>query len=680
MSEFLYNGKKYYEPEMDTQLAFEAVDIYTFRYYPQDKIIIASDVVVERFGVSKVVFDIKKELAKGNISSEESHKVIDIFKAIDKGEKKVGTKLYSNDRKRKFELTLSTLESDDDGKPVIVAGIVVNLYDDVRKRDAIYALSTNFSNIFYIDFEEDCVYPYRVNQSVKEFFDADLSQYENYENIMKAFVKMAVFNEDIDDMLFETSIENLQSEFEKKETYQYDFRINNKNGIIQYCRAKFVNITEGDGLKYMIVGFADISEEKQKELERIAYVDSLTGGDNYVSFKKKISDSKKSGHLVSMDIHSFKLINSICGIAKGDETLKEIWRGIKRTLKEDDLAGHINADRFVIFIANDSIKEVAEQISLIEKEVIKMAEILNIPTVLPYFGVTVWVPGGNAEKSYNEANFAKNQIKDRKDIYYKVYSSRETEKILREKDMEDSFHNSLQKGEFQVWYQPKYDPNTNEMIEAEALVRWCRNETEVVSPENFIPLFERDGLIRILDEYVFATVCRQQMEWKAQGRKLVPVSINVSRASLYFDDIVNHYDMIAADAGIDKKHIPLEITESAAIDNKNIIDISDSFHDRGFVLQVDDFGAGYSSLATLNMNCFDVLKIDKSLIDYIGDKSGESLLRHTISLAKELGLKVTAEGVESENQVAFLKGVKIDSIQGAFYNMPMPVYEFENLL
>ena len=142
--------------------------------------------------------------------------------------------------------------------------------------------------------------------------------------------------------------------------------------------------------------------------------------------------------------------------------------------------------------------------------------------------------------------------------------------------------------------------------------------------------------------------------------------------------MVSRYQQIADEIGVKTHLVPIEITESAAIDNDNIKGLADKFHDNGFPLLVDDFGSGYSSLATLNMKCFDTLKIDKSLIDYIGDFSGERLLEHTILLAKELGLCVTAEGVEREEQVDFLKQMKCDSIQGYYYSRPLPKKSLKN--
>ena len=165
--------------------------------------------------------------------------------------------------------------------------------------------------------------------------------------------------------------------------------------------------------------------------------------------------------------------------------------------------------------------------------------------------------------------------------------------MLEDKAMEDEFKHSLENNCFEVWYQPKYDPETERMVGAEGLIRWRDEKGNVIPPGKFIPLFERDGLIKVLDEYVFRKVCMQQLEWQKQGKEIIPVSINLSRASLYFDSVVSRYQQIADEIGVKTHLVPIEITESAAIDNDNIKGLADKFHDNGFPLLVDDFGSGY---------------------------------------------------------------------------------------
>lgn len=556
---------------------------------------------------------------------------------------------------------------------------VMTLPPEICEFDILNALVTNFDSIYYVNLDANQVFPYKVSPAVYQLLRGSIHNAPGYEDIMKEYVLKTVLKEDQAHMLHETSITNLEKQFRKKHTYEHDYRIL-RNGKVQFCRAKFVDISTSEGLHQMVAGFSDISSEKQTELEHMAYVDPVTGGDNYESFKHKLSICGFSGYLISVDIHSFKIINSICGIEKGNETIQEIWNCISGCLDTNDLAGHITADQFVIYSYGDDKGAVINKLAHLEKQLSMLSAQLEIPKLLPYYGVSHYDPGQKIEGVYSEANFAKKQIRERQDINYQFYSHNDTLRILEEKKMEDAFLPSLESERFEIWYQPKYDPSNNALIGAEGLVRWRDPAGNLISPGKFIPLFERDGLIRLLDEYVFRKVCHQQMEWHKEGKTLVPVSINLSRASLYFDTVVDLYHSIVEEIGIIPELVPIEITESAAIDNANIKGLADKFHDNGFPLLVDDFGSGYSSLSTLNMKCFDTLKIDKSLIDYIGDFSGERLLDHTITLAKELGLHVTAEGVEQKEQVDFLKTMHCDSIQGFFYSKPLPENDFEALL
>jgi EAL domain-containing protein (putative c-di-GMP-specific phosphodiesterase class I) len=377
-----------------------------------------------------------------------------------------------------------------------------------------------------------------------------------------------------------------------------------------------------------------------------------------------------------MDIHSFKVVNSICGTTTGDEILREIWKCIVNNIGKNDLAGHINADHYIIFYATEDKALVSERLEMITLQLCRRSAELNVPQQLPYFGISIWKPEKRIEQIYNEANIARHEVKTRKDINHAFFSQDDAERILREKQMEDAFEISIRSKRFEVWYQPKYNPDTEEVVGAEALVRWRNTDGTLVSPGVFIPLFERNGMIRHLDEYVFRTVCTQQKHWQQEGCKIFPISVNLSRASLYFQNVVERYRKITEEIGVDPSYVPIEITETAALDDKSIRQLADHFYEAGFPLHIDDFGSGYSSFATLNVMHFDTLKLDKSLIDYIGNYGGDRMLEHTIALAKELGMHVTAEGVENHDQVTFLQKLNCDSIQGFYFSKPLPVEEF----
>ena len=420
----------------------------------------------------------------------------------------------------------------------------------------------------------------------------------------------------------------------------------------------------------------------QTELEMFAYSDPITKGYNYIKFKEKLKEKAIAGSIICLDIHSFKVINSICGVTKGDDVIRVIWERLLIALDFDknELAAHINADHYVIFLPTTDSKEIVRKLKNISLNFLVISSELDIPVLQPYFGISKWAPGKKIEMAYSEAITAKHNAKNQQNIDYAFFDEEDTNRLIKEKAMLDSFDEALARKEFKIWFQPKYTPKTKHLVGAEALVRWIKDDGTMYNPGEFIPLFERNNVIRKLDVYIFRNVCLQQKRWLDKGKKIVPVSVNLSRASLYFNGVADEYKKIAELMGIEPKMIPIEITESAAITNTTVKEVIDDFHRVGFSLQMDDFGTGYSSLASLNLLHFDTLKLDKSLIDYIGEFGGNRLLEHTITLAKELGMQITAEGVETEAQVTFLKNTGCDNIQGFFYSKPVPAENFSNIL
>ena len=248
---------------------------------------------------------------------------------------------------------------------------------------------------------------------------------------------------------------------------------------------------------------------------------------------------------------------------------------------------------------------------------------------------------------------------------------------IRNGQMENAFEEAIRNEEFVVYLQPKYSVETEEIVGAEALVRWKRAEGTMVSPGEFIPLFEKDGLIVRLDEYVFRKVCSIQGERIRLGKKILPISVNLSRASIHHDNMICRYVKIVEENGIPFSSVPIELTETAALYNDQISKIIEKMVDAGFKLHMDDFGSGYSSMTSLTQLPFDTLKLDKSLIDYIENFRGQQVVRHTISLAHSLGMKVLAEGVEKAKQVEILRSLNCDEIQGFYYARPLPWENFE---
>ena len=410
-------------------------------------------------------------------------------------------------------------------------------------------------------------------------------------------------------------------------------------------------------------------------------MDPLTNGDNFACFKEKLSHrSGDCGFYVALDLQDFKLINNTCGVAKGDETLSEVWNLLQTGTHLGEFSAHINADRFILFLRDNDRRTLESRLECLCQDISNLSTKLNIPKLFPLCGVYETADHKEIEQNYGKAVQAKYPIKGKRTRHYAFYEDLDIKQLSEDRLMEDVFEDALKNGEFQLWYQPKVDPVTGNILGAEALIRWKRPDGTMLSPGKFIPLFEKNGNITTLDEYVFRTVCAQQQRWLQAGAKLYPISVNISRVSLYYSNVVDKYRELLNSFQLDPKYVPLEITESATINNSDISSLIEQFHEAGFTLLLDDFGSGYSSLSSLNVMHFDTIKLDKSLIDYIGDRNGEKLLLHITQLLQSFGMTITAEGVETSDQVEFLKNLHCDDIQGYYFSKPLPVNEFEDFI
>ena len=384
---------------------------------------------------------------------------------------------------------------------------------------------------------------------------------------------------------------------------------------------------------------------RRQELFRLAYKDSITGGDNFSNFKEKAKKYENTeGYVIALDISEFKLVNNVCGNARGDEVLKVIWDVIMANCNDNEQAARVNADRFVIFWIESSKKTVTYRIEKLINEIEGISEQLSVPRLYPVIGIRAVEKLDDADKRYGEALRAKALVKNRRDRHYAFYDEIDYDTIVENKNLENGFEKALADKKFEVWYQPKFNSHTGKIVGSEALIRWRADDGSLISPGRFIPLFEKNGNIIRLDEYVFREVCRQQKEWQKEGIQILPVSVNISRFSLYYSNVVEKYERIINYYDVDHKYVQIEITESAIIENTVIVELIQKFHDAGFDILLDDFGSGYSSLASLNQMPFDTIKLDKSLVDYVGNENGEKLLKFIVQLVQSLGMKITAEG------------------------------------
>ena len=435
---------------------------------------------------------------------------------------------------------------------------------------------------------------------------------------------------------------------------------------------------------FIIIGAAlliILSREQQMMMLRFAYEDHITKGDNYAKFCINMEKRKKRlGYLVAMDITNFSNINIAAGKNAGDALICDIWQMLVSGLQEDEFAAHVRDDIYIMFLLASDDDSLLERLKHISDRINRRAKQIQVKGIHARYGIYHMNESDELQDAYGKARMAREHAKIHKEQRYAFYDEIDHERIQQDEQLEERFEESLKAGDFEVWYQPKYSAASGEIVGSEALVRWRDKDGSMISPGRFIPLFEQNGMIAKLDEYMFRAVTRQQAKWKDEGRKIYPVSINLSRASLYYADVFERYQSILKESGIEPEYIQLEVTESAMEGKKDIRVLLEQFRNMGIQILMDDFGTGYSSLATLNMRCFDTIKLDKSLIDHIGDKNGETLLCYIIDMGHQLELHITAEGVENPKQLEFLKQNKCDDIQGFLFARPMPFDQFEKLL
>lgn len=385
----------------------------------------------------------------------------------------------------------------------------------------------------------------------------------------------------------------------------------------------------------------------------------------------------KSFDLVVSNIDNLHSIEQFHGREAGRKVVVQMAESIKNCEISALFYGRIRDDMFAGF--GFHTKGFSD--SYFSGQASRMAESSPIANLQVKFGVYRNVDkNAPASVLLSRAVSAMETISRQYGVSVAYYDEKVVEKQERDDAIESAFESAIEKEDFEVWYQPKYSAKTKKIIGAEALIRWRGKDGKLIPPGEFIPLFEKDGLIPVLDEYVFKKVCCYQKKRQSDGDEIIPISVNLSRASMFRKDFVKNYIGIAGRVGIEPSVVPIEITESMAVKSISVKTFAEALIREGFSLHMDDFGSGYSSLASLQILRFDVIKLDKSLIDFIGTPGGESLIRHTVAFAKESGMSVVAEGVETEQQLKFLQSIGCDSIQGFYFSPPVSQGEFEQLL
>ncbi len=376
---------------------------------------------------------------------------------------------------------------------------------------------------------------------------------------------------------------------------------------------------------------------------------------------------------IQFDVERFKLINENYGVETGDDLLAFIKDSMSMICGEEQPFCRLTADVFMVVTAYSSDDELMDFIHRIES---MMTGFRGIDYRL-CFGVAIAEDRTlHTRRHGDNATIARQSIKGNALNNIGFFNGRMRTELNKKHTIEEDMKDALVGNQFVMYLQPKYSISTGRIIGAEALARWFHPEKGMISPGEFVPVFEQNGFILKLDQFIWESACRKIRDWIDRGIEPVPISVNISREYVHSFDVVGELINLVRKYDIPVKLLELEITES--VDAEGVEDVVKKMKSSGFTMLMDDFGSGYSSLNMLKTTQFDVLKIDREFLsEFMESSRGRKIISHTINMSQDIGLDIIAEGVETKEQAQFLSSCGCDAAQGFYYSKPVSQEEFD---
>ncbi|OHW63288.1 phytochrome-like protein cph2 [Andreesenia angusta] len=446
-----------------------------------------------------------------------------------------------------------------------------------------------------------------------------------------------------------------------------------------------------DALKILANMLSDaiVKVGTEREMNYMAYYDSLTGLPNFTLYRKKlkraIETAREKETLLCMaliDLDSFKSVNDMMGHESGDEILKRVSRRLLECVGEHGMVARFGGDEFLLML--DSVSSCREMESVLECVMDSFVEPISIGSQEFHITASVGVArypddGHSADELIKNSDMAMYSSKDNGKNRFTFCSLEMKHETLEKVKLTNSLYRALERDELALHYQPQIDIRSGKLVGLEALIRWTHPEHGIVSPGVFIPLAEQTGLINAIGEWVIATACRQGAYWHKRGLEGVRMAVNLSVEQFKSSSFSDRIESILLDTGMSPELLELEVTESIALDDSyDVVNTLEKLRESNIMVAIDDFGTEYSSLSRIKLLPADRIKIDRQFVESLAvDKRDRAVVRAIIELARNLDFKVIAEGVETEEQVEFLKSQNCDEIQGYYYCRPLPPEELE---
>lgn len=419
----------------------------------------------------------------------------------------------------------------------------------------------------------------------------------------------------------------------------------------------------------------------EEKINKMAFYDTLTGLANRNLLNDRLAlalahakRNREKLAVLFMDMDNFKIVNDSLGHRAGDMLLQKVAKRFASCLRKEDTVARIGGDEFIIVFPglrqDEGAPKLAQKIIQSLKSSFKIeGQDINISFSI---GIALFPDDGiDGATLLKNSDVAMYHAKKRGKNNYQFFTPSLHTNALRIMIVESSLRRALELEQFRLWYQPKYDLRDGEMVGMEALLRWRKSDGEIVMPADFIPVAEGSRLIVEIGQWVLQNVCEQIRSWRDNGFPAVPVAVNISAYQLGEQNIVDVVIKAINDAGLVPEDIELEITETFLIEDPVIVSALHELHKYGVRLLIDDFGTGYSSFKHLKNYPIYALKIDKSFIDNVSNKSDAAIAEAIVSMGRTMNLKTIAEGVETNAQVEFLRSIKCDIAQGYYLSEPL---------